>query len=137
MAYHNNLSCRTHSANADLSSHQYKVVELLNDNAVDLAGAGLGYGVLQNIPQSGEAATVAVEGETKVIAGEALTINDHVTTKSGGWVIAVTSGDAPPLQVMGVMVTAPSSGGIGTMHINRNVIANVVSGSIAAGMPEA
>jgi hypothetical protein len=138
MAYHNRITSVTHPANADLSSHKFKIVELLSTNKVDLAGGGIGYGVLQNIPAAdGEAATVAIDGETKVIAGEALTINDHITTKSGGWAIAVTSGDTPPLQIMGIMVTAPASGAIGTMHINRSVLHNVVSGSIAAGMPEA
>lgn len=136
MAYSNRIISETLTAAADLSTHQFKIVELsATEGEGGLAAAGQFYGVLQNHPQSGEAMTVAVEGETKVIAGAALTYGDYITTKSGGWVIPVNSGDAPPLIIGGRVKLGASSGGIATVAIDKMLATNVVSGSIAAALP--
>lgn len=136
MAYNNQQRSIALDAAADLSSHQYKIVELTaNANECQLAAAGAGFGVLQNIPQSGEAGTVAVDGESKVIAGAALSIGEYVTAKSGGWAIPVNSGDAPPLKIMGQVMLGASSGGIGTITIRHMMVPNVISGDIVAALP--
>lgn len=134
MAYANNLSCVPLEANADLSSHQYKIVEMLSTGKAALAATSRAFGVLQNIPKSGEAATVAIDGESKVIAGGTLGIGDYVTALSGGWAIKINSGDAPPVHVVGQVMASAASGFIATVLIRRNVISNVVSGSIAAAL---
>ncbi len=69
MAFSNRLENITLEANADLSAHQFKIVELLSTGLADIADLRAGFGVLQNVPEANEAATVAVAGDTKVIAG--------------------------------------------------------------------
>ena len=86
MSYNNNQRSITLEANADLSSHQYKIVELLSDHKCDIADLRAGFGVLQNAPQSGEAGTVCVDGETKVKAGGTIAVGNHIhCVASGGW----------------------------------------------------
>lgn len=131
MSYNNRQQSLPFAAGADLSSHQYKIVELNSDGTVDISGLRGGFGVLQNIPQSGEAATVCVDGETKVKAGGAIVIGNHIhCVASGGWAGAVASGTLTPVNVIGVALEAVASGGIFTMHMNRYHQASVVSGSI-------
>lgn len=135
MAYSKLECCVTHEANVDLSSHKFRIVELMTTGKVRPASGGTGEGILQNVPQSGEAASVAIDGESKIIAGEALSIGDYIVAKSGGWAIAVTSGDALPLKVMGKVLVAAASGGIATARIEPQFITNVISGSLVAGLP--
>lgn len=131
MAYSNRLECVTLEANVDLSTHQFKIVEMLSDGKADLSGLRGGYGVLQNIPESGEAGTVAIGGETKVMAGGTIAIGDHIhCVKSGGWAGAVVSGTLTPVNVLGVAKSAVASGGIFTMEFDKYHQATVVSGSI-------
>lgn len=135
MAYSNLVRCLGFQANADLSSYKYRVVELLSSGKVDLADLGKGYGVLQNIPKADEMATVAVSGETKAIAGGTISIADHLRVTSGGWLVKANSGDAPGIMIMGQAMTAAASGAIFTADLRPTVLANVVSGSIAAALP--
>jgi len=82
-------------ANADLSAHQFHVVALVGENLCNLAtsaNSSLICGVLQNKPQSQEAATVARGGGSKVQVGAAVTAGDHLTTNSSARAIKVTSG---------------------------------------------
>ena len=131
MSYNNRQQAITLSANADLSSHQYKIVELLSDGTCDIADLRAGFGVLQNIPQSGEAATVCIDGETKVMAGGTIAIGNHIhCVASGGWAGAVASGTLTPHTVLGIALEAVASGGIFTMQMMRYHQASVVSGSI-------
>lgn len=131
MAWQGNIRALTLEANADLSAHQFKIVELMSTGLAQLAQARAGFGVLQNIPEANEAATVAIDGETKFIAGGTIAIGNHImSTKSGGWGIAVISGDLTPMQVLGVALTSAASGGIATMHLRPYTIPSVVSGSI-------
>jgi len=135
MAWNNELDCMSFEANADLSSYKFRVVELLTTGKVDLADLGKGYGVLQNIPKSGEMATVAVRGQTKVIAGGTISVADHVRATSGGWVVKANSGDLPGIMILGQVLVAAASGAIGTVDLNKQILANVVSGSIAQALP--
>jgi hypothetical protein len=105
---------RAAQANADLRNFQYKF--LRNDGAGTVnvashaAGAGTTLvGVLQNKPNSGQAATIGVMGESKVVAGGALTVNTWITTNGSGRAAAATSGD----NVIGmVLETAGADGDV-------------------------
>ena len=131
MSYSNQQRNITLKANADLSSHQYKIVELLADHKCDLAHLRGGFGVLQNIPEADEAGTICVDGETKVKAGGAIAVGNHIhCVASGGWAGAVASGTLTPHNVLGIAMESCASGGIFTMQIARYHQGTVVSGSI-------
>jgi len=117
--------------NADLSGHQFKIVELLSTGLVDIADLRAGFGVLQNIPESGEAATVCVDGETKLRAGGTIAIGNAIhCIASGGWGGNVASGTLTPVNILGVALEAVASGGIFTMHMRPQAMPTVTSGSI-------
>lgn len=131
MSYNNRQQSLTLEANADLSAHQYKIVELLSTGLADLADLRAGFGVLQNIPEANEAATVCIDGETKMIAGGTIAIGDSIhCVTSGGWGGAVTSGTLTPVNILGVALEGVASGGIFTMHFRAQTMPTVVSGSI-------
>lgn len=74
------------SASADLSAKQYYFVKISGDYTVDVCSVDgeFAFGVLQNEPASGQAATVECTGISKVVAGEALTAGDLVGTDANG-----------------------------------------------------
>jgi len=83
-------------AAADLSGKQYHIVDqsaAKSCNMASLATDNQVAGVLQNKPQSGEHATIADMGISKVVAGAAVTQGKHLTTNGSGRAITVTSGD--------------------------------------------
>ena len=135
MAYVRGLECLNFPANADLSSYKFRVVELMSSGNVQLATLGKGIGVLQNIPKSGEQATVAIDGESKAVAGGAISIADHVRVLSGGWCVKINSGDLSGVIDLGMAMTAASSGGLFTVNLEPQLLANVVSGSIVQATP--
>lgn len=78
----------TLTAEWDLSTHQYRIVHIggVNRNVVVASQAGIKtIGVLQNKPSSGRAARVRVSGETKLVAGAAITRNDNLDTGATGY----------------------------------------------------
>lgn len=83
------------AAAADLSGKQYHLVRLSAawtvNQASEAANSAL-LGVLQNKPKSGEAATVADGGTSKVVAGAAITAGAVLSTNGSGRAIAVVSG---------------------------------------------
>jgi hypothetical protein len=124
MAYSNGLHSLSAVAAGDLSTRQFHIVELTaNVNEVALAAAGQGDGVLQNHPNSGEAATVAVDGETRVRAGGAITIGQRITSAATGYASAATSGAAGH-RIVGVAKTAAASGSVFTMELMRFAVAS-------------
>lgn len=76
-------------ASVDLSALQHKVVRVTGDLADNNAEA---YGVLQNKPQSGEHASVAVSGVTKGVAGAAIAAGASVGVTNSGFLITAASG---------------------------------------------
>jgi len=85
----------TYTAAADLSGKQYHFVRQDAARSCNLASLSTNSalaGVLQNKPQSGEAATVRDNGTSKVVAGGAVTQGVHVTNNGSGRATAVTSG---------------------------------------------
>lgn len=87
-----NLSSKI--AGEDLSDYQFRFVTLESDNTIDLADStsDYPYGVLQNYPESGYEGSVAVMGETKIAAGESLSIGYYVATDATGRGVQATSG---------------------------------------------
>lgn len=112
MAFSRIKDAMTLKANADFSSRQYHIVELTsNPLECKLAAAGEGIGILQNHPQSGEACTVATEGESRARAGAAIIVGAYVTAANTGFAVAVTSG-AVPGKAIGRALTAAASGSV-------------------------
>ena len=96
MALDSNLTCVTLEAGGDLSAGQYRFVELASDAQVDLVAAAGGdaVGVLQNDPSAaGRAATVAVMGVSKVVAGGTVAAGARVQSDASGEAITAASGD--------------------------------------------
>lgn len=117
MAYSNGLRCITLQAAGDLSTRQYHAIDLSGNLGCVLPAANKGHGILQNHPNSGEAATVAVDGETRARAGGAISQNDYVTAAATGYLTAVGSAGTNG-RVLGRAKTAAASGSIFTMEIN-------------------
>lgn len=91
-----NLETFTLEAGADLSGAQYGIVRQSAANVCKIGSLGTDsalVGVLQNAPQSGEFATIADGGISKVIAGAAITQAALITVNSSARAIAAGSGD--------------------------------------------
>jgi len=82
----NDSDYRSKLAGEDLTSGQYLFVTLETDDQLDLADAitDITYGVLQNNPDTGEAGTVKVSGETVVVSKTALAVNQFVGPATDG-----------------------------------------------------
>ena len=93
MSQSNNLTEKTLVAGEDLSGKQYYIVQLAADGDVEVGegATDLIVGVLQNKPQSGEAALYRFGGTSKVIAGGAVTVGAWVTSDSAGKAVATTT----------------------------------------------
>lgn len=93
------------AAGEDLSGAQYAAVEIDGTVAPGLDAAR---GILQNKPQSGEAATLTVMGRSKYKAGGTIAINNRLTVSASGFITAASSGDPS----CGYTLAAVASGGI-------------------------
>ena len=125
----------TFLAAADNSSSQFHIVELTDADTVNAAVAGGGgFGVLQNKPQSAEAATVRLIGTSKVRAGGTISAGNFFKMGSGGYATAIVSGDTTPVTAVGRARTAAASGAYFEGFVNPQRVANVVSGSIVAAV---
>lgn len=92
-------------ANADLSSHQFKAVDVNSSGKVVLASAAgqRVIGVLQNKPNAADqGAAVAIAGITKMVASAAIAAGALVTTTNAG--LAVTG--ATTNFILGRAITA-------------------------------
>lgn len=93
MATTENIKNQTYIAGADLSSSQHLFVKVSGAGVV-LAGDGdEAAGVLQNSPISGEAASVAVSGMVKVVAGGTIAVGAKVGADAAGKAVTAASGD--------------------------------------------
>lgn len=122
MAYKNFQDTLTFRAASNFADDQFKVVELTgNPHEVELATVGdLPVGVVQNHPNSGEAATVALAGITKAIAGGAVAAGKKVSAAATGFVTQTISGGIE-IAVFGRALTTAASGGIFTLLIAPSV----------------
>ena len=87
------------TAAVDLSGYQYRIMRFsaaqqcnVASHALSAAAAQLPCGVLQNKPKSGEAASIAYMGPSKVMAGAAVTARALITTDGSGKAIDAVSG---------------------------------------------
>ncbi len=75
------------------SSGQFLAVKITAARSVNVANSGGEqiYGILQNRPQSGQAADIGILGVTKAIAGAVVTGGNFLMTDTSGRLIPVTS----------------------------------------------
>lgn len=131
MTFSNQLRNESFVASTDLSTRQYHIINLTGtNNKIDLAAARTGYGILQNKPQAGEHATVAVDGVSKCVAGAAVSIGDLITAAASGYASVVGSGTAASKQVIGRALTAAASGSVFSIGIDKQII--VATGGLPA-----
>jgi hypothetical protein len=120
MAVQEALISVTLPAGADLRTHQFKFVSIDNAGKVVLtANNALAQGVLQNAPNTNEAATVAISGIVKV------------KVASGG----ITAGNAVGSAANGAVknaATASSRLGIALVTAAENAVAEVLFHPIGA-----
>lgn len=117
MAYEiNNYSLKiTLVAGADLSTHQYKFVEIGAGGLVTLCNAATDkpIGVLQNAPLSGQEAEIVVNGGTKVVSSANIAVGALIGTDNAGKADAKTPGtDTTEFVVGTVILTAAADGEI-------------------------
>lgn len=114
MAHEIALKTISKEAAGDLSSNQYHFV------AINVAGqaAGLGVagakadGVLQNAPVAiGQAAAVAIGGQTKVLFGGTVASGANIASDVNGRAVAAVAGN----QVLGTCTEGGADGEIGSM----------------------
>jgi hypothetical protein len=113
MAIEHDLDNISRVAGADLSSAQFKFVESNSSGTVTVTNAAGEYvlGVLQNNPASGQAATVAVGGISKVVLGGTVSINDSIATDNAGKAVAASTGN----KIVGIAIKGGASGEIGSV----------------------
>lgn len=98
-------------AGADLSASQYKAIAVGGTIAATSTAA---MGILQNKPESGEDATLAMLGISKFRAGGAVTAGGAVAVTTSGWLVACASGDL----AVGKSFEAVTSGSVGEGMFN-------------------
>lgn len=110
MAFENKLDCITLEAGQDLSAKQFFFVTVASDGQVDPTGdGGVAVGVLQNDPAAaGRAATIGINGVTKVSVGASITAGAAVASDSAGEATPAVSGD----QILGIALAAGDDGDI-------------------------
>jgi hypothetical protein len=107
MAYEESLKSVSFEANADLSSHQYKFVQLNSSRKLilNVTDGAMCIGVLQDKPAaSGRVGAVAVEGVTKVVANGIIAVGAPVSSTNAGLAQTAGTGDV----ILGTAVTASS-----------------------------
>jgi len=122
MAHSNRIKSESFIASGDLSTSQFHIVNIVGAFTVANALIRTGHGVLQNKPQDGEGATVAIDGTTKVVAGAAIAVGDLITSAGSGFASTVASGVAGDKQVIGRAITAAASGSVFSMEIDRMTV---------------
>lgn len=94
------------NASADLRTHTQKFVVVSGVRTVNVAGAGVAaIGVLENAPNTGEAATVTYKGICKVICGAAVTAGAKVMSNASGLAITATATN----HVVGIAVSTTAN----------------------------
>jgi hypothetical protein len=95
MAFKENQSCISLEASGDLSSNQFYFVDVDTSGQAAVAGDGAdAVGVLQNDPDTqGHAATVAIEGVSRVSCGGSVTAGDDISSDTNGQGVTSASGD--------------------------------------------
>ncbi len=117
MAYQSVLSTISLESAANLTAKQYFFVKVDSNGKAALAGDGENaVGVLQNDPNTGEAAAIAVSGVTKVVAGGNITTGAAVAANADGEAVTATSGEF----ILGVALEAGADGRIISIAFEKN-----------------
>lgn len=114
MAFENNQVLETFTAAADLSAKRYHLVRLSaadNVNQASNPGGTDNLGVLQNKPESGEAATVIMGGMAKVVAGSSMAVGALFTTSASGRAVTAAPASGVAAYVYGQVLEAPTADG--------------------------
>ena len=108
------------TAGADLSAKQFHFVKLASATTVDVCSAitDVPIGILQNTPESGETATIAIFGISKPVADGTLTAARWIGTSADSQASGITPGSDTTVYVMGQAVQAASAGETFTMFLN-------------------
>lgn len=105
MAYDMKVLDMTLVAGEDLSTHQYKLIDVdSNGNAVLATAGEIGIGILQNDPILGESAAIRVYGLSKVVAGALVDIGDIVEVGADGVAITQVAGVGMGIAITGAGV---------------------------------
>ena len=121
MAFENDLQCIAMDADADLSAHRYSIMRATSERGVNVCSLNTAvemFGVLQNKPESGERAQVAIGGVCKVRAGAAITANKMVTCNASGSAVTLPNSGVMALgraleaaaadgDIISVLITGP------------------------------
>ena len=121
MAYESpSINLGTLTAAADLSSKQYHFVKLASATTVNVCSATTdrAIGILQNNPESGEQAIVAISGVSKVVADGTLAAGNFIGTSADAQADAISPGTDTTVYMMGQCVQAASAGETTTMILN-------------------
>lgn len=134
MAYNGEFKAVTMATSSDMRTRQFHIVEMATSAIAicDFASAGNGYGVVVNNPNTGEAASVAVDGEVRVKCGSGgITIGDRITSAASGWATKAMSGAAGPMKILGIAKVTAASGSLSTVEFMRYTIP--ASSSVTVG----
>lgn len=95
MAYEQVTTVITREAGQDLSSNQFRFLDLSADGQVDPVGAGAAaIGVQQNDPDTaGYATSIAIQGVSRTEAGGSVTAGDEVAADTDSRAVTAGSGD--------------------------------------------
>lgn len=120
MAYAGQQICATFEAAADLSTKQYYFVKLSAANTVNVCTAitDIPIGILQNKPESGEAATVCLFGISKVSADGTLAAGNLIGTSADSQADAITAGTDTTVYTMGQALETAAAGDTVSMFLN-------------------
>ncbi len=120
MAYAGQQICATFAAAADLSAKQYYFVKLSAANTVNVCTAitDIPIGILQNKPESGEAATVCLFGISKVSADGTLAAGNLIGTSADSQADAIAAGTDTTVYTMGQALETAAAGDTVSMFLN-------------------
>jgi len=117
MAFGHPMTAAGYVAAADLSASQYLFVKMgTNADEVILCGDGEdAVGVLCEPANDTEAACVAVGGQSKVVAGAAVTVGAKLACDAAGKAVVATTGDV----VMGTALAAGALDEVITIQLDK------------------
>lgn len=119
---------KTFTAGEDLSSSQYRAIALdASGHAVVADTTDMPIGILQNAPESGEAASVRLYGTSKVVANGAFSIGDLLAVAAADGELDTASG-ASIFAIGTALEGASKAGVISEMLVDRINLPAVTAG---------
>jgi hypothetical protein len=117
MAYQSVLSTISLESAADLTAKQYFFVKVDTAGKAALCGDGENaIGVLQNDPNTGQAAAIAIDGVSKVVAAAAITTGAAVASNADGKAVTAASGEF----ILGIALETGADGRTISIALNKN-----------------